>query len=59
MSRRPLLSAAQIRPIDIGAQFFAGHGAIRFALDIDRETFAARFPIESDVSNVGKRCFTP
>ena len=47
-----LLRSAQIRPIDIGPQLFAGNGAVCLALDVDCEAFAARLPVKCDVPNV-------
>ena len=45
-----LLRSAQILPIHVRAKVFAGHGAVRLALDVNGETFPACLPVKGDVS---------
>src|SRR5690606_13380587 len=46
--------AAQVRPIHVGAQFFAKDRSAGFAFDVDGETFSARLETAGDVSQVSE-----
>ena len=49
------IGAAQVGPIDVGAQVFAADGTIRFALNVDSQLFATGAAI-GHVAQMPDRC---